>query len=160
MCIKGMSKLWRVILFTAITCTPVAVLSQDLQAPTASLHGDILKIDGQFAHIQGEMPVKGEPWFYHVEMKTDHLFVYSFWTIDIFQDTEEGDCGSYRARSWTVEVIDSKVDTETSLIFDRHNDFQFQGCLVKVADKARVTINWIDGLPENSYGPILLKILK
>lgn len=155
-----MNKLSHIILLVGIVCAPVAVLGKDLQTPAVTIKGNAIRIDGQFAHIQGEMPSERGPWFYHVEQRTTNLFVYSFWTINEFQDTKEKNYGLYEAKSWTVEVLDSKDDPETELIFDRSNDFLFWGNLVMGADQAQVMIDSIKGMPKSSYGPVTLKILQ
>ena len=155
-----MNALRQATLLLVMAFVPAVAMNQDLQAPSVTLQGATIKIDGQFAHIQGEMPAKMGPWFYHVEQKTPNLFVYSFWTIGEFQDTREKNHGLYEAKSWTVEVLDSKNDPETKLIFDKLDDFLFWGDLVIGAGKAQVMIKSIDGLPESSCGPVSLQILK
>lgn len=139
---------------------PVTAKGQDSQTPKMALHGNFVKIDGQFAHVQGEMPVKGSAWFYKVEHRGTNLFVYSFWSINEFKDRKEKDYGFYRAQAWTVQVLDSKSHPEKEVIFDRLNDFYFWGNLVAGPEQAQVVISSIEGLPKSTYGPVALMVLK
>ncbi len=155
-----MPRLRQALLLIAIAAGPVIARGQELQAPSVVLHGDSVKIDGQFAHVQGQMPSKGQSWLYQVERKKTNLFVFHFWSINVFQDTKEKDHGFYRAKAWTVEVLDSKEHPEREVIFDRLNDFYFWGNLVQGAGQAQLSITSIEGLPASPYGPVTLKVLK
>ncbi|WP_306590662.1 hypothetical protein [Geothrix sp. 21YS21S-4] len=150
----------RLITLVVSVVAPAMMWAQESKAPTVTLRGNSLKIDGQFVHVQGKMPVKGRIWFYQVEHRNLDLFVYNFWTINAFQDTKEKDFGLYHAQAWTVEILDSKRDPEKEVIFDRLNDFYFWGNLVLSPEAARITMNSIKGLPESSYGPVTLRPLK
>jgi hypothetical protein len=155
-----MHQLRLAVLSASIATVSIVARGQDSQAPVVTLQGNSVKIDGQFAHVQGPMPSRGPSWFYRVERKKANLFVYSFWAINEFRDRKEKNFGFYRAQAWTVEILDSKDHPEKEVVFDRLNDFFFWGNLVRGIDQAQLSIASIEGLSESPYGPVVLKILK
>lgn len=150
----------RVALTVAVGTSPLCLVAQTTTAPAVALHGGEIKFDGKFAHIRGKMPATGGSWFYSVRQRTPNLYVFSVWQLNEFKDRKEKSIGFYRAKSWTVEVLDSESHPEKEVIFDRANDFFFWGNLIPTTDQAQLSISTIEGLPESSYGPVALKALK
>ena len=156
-----MGHLMKIALMAVLTASIACSLQgQDVQSPLVRVQGNRIEFVGKFAKISGDLPQKDVTWLYHVENPRARLFVYSFWTIAEFQDRKEPNSGFYRAKSWTVQVLDSSEEPETRVIFDRTNDFFFRGKIKNMEQQMEVRIATIEGLPGNSYGPVLLKKLK
>ena len=150
----------RVALMMAVGMLPLCLMGQTSTAPLVALQGGEIKFDGKFAHIHGKMPATGGSWFYNVRQRTANLYVFSLWQINEIKDRTEKDTGFYRAKSWTVEILDSGSHPERAVIFDGANDFFFWGRVASKAGRAELSISTIEGLPSSFYGPVLLQPLQ
>ncbi len=99
-------------------------------------------------------------WFYSVRQRTANLYIFSLWQFSEFKDRAEKDKSFYRAKSWTVEVLDSQSQPENEVIFDNANDFFFWGKVSSKAGRSELSIKMIEGLPSATYGPVQLQPLQ
>ncbi|MGB9407569.1 MAG: hypothetical protein WCA89_08530 [Terracidiphilus sp.] len=135
-------------------CGEAANLCKCIDPPSLSIKSNTIFVSGQTVHLSGKLPSEDEHWFYNVTCHTSsRLFNFSLWTISKFHDRD----GFYFAKSWNLQIMDSKDDQEKEIIFDRENEFYFWGDAVKTPEGERIKIDSIVGLPEGIHGDVILR---
>ncbi|MGA2352705.1 MAG: hypothetical protein ABSF70_19890 [Terracidiphilus sp.] len=139
---------------SACQCGEEAKLCQCTDPPELSIHSNTITVSGQTVHLSGKLPTVSDHWFYSVTCHTSsRLFDFSLWKISKFHDHD----GFYSAKSWNLQVMDSKDDHEKEIVFDRENEFYFWGNVENTNRAARVNVDTIVGLPKELHGTISLR---
>jgi len=134
-------------------CGESANLCKCDDPPSLSVKHNTIIVSGQVVHLSGNLPSKDERWFYNITCHTSsRLFNFSLWTISKFHDRDS----FYFAKSWNLQIMDSKDDQEKEIIFERENEFYFWGDAVKAPEGEMIKINSIVGLPEGIHGEVIL----
>ena len=135
-------------------CGEAANLCKCIDPPSLSIKSNTIVVSGQTVHLAGKLPSENEHWFYYVTCDTSsRLFNFSLWKISKFHDRD----GFYLAKSWNLQILDSKDYPEKELIFERENDFYFWGDVETTKGAARVRVDSIVGLPNELHGTISLR---
>ena len=135
-------------------CGEAASLCKCIDPPTLSIKSNTIVVSGQTVHLAGKLPSKNEHWFYYPTCETSsRLFNFSLWTISKFHDRD----GFYFAKSWNLQILDSKDAPERELIFERENEFYFWGDVKTTKGSARVRVDSIVGIPNELHGTISLR---
>ena len=139
---------------TLCQCGEAASLCKCDDPPSLSIKHNTIIVSGQTVHLSGKLPSEDEHWFYSVTCHTSsRLFNFSLWTISKFHDRD----GFYSAKSWNLQIMDSKYDQEKEIIFNRENEFNFWGNVVKTPEGERIKIDSIVGLPLGIHGEGILR---
>jgi len=135
-------------------CGEAASLCKCIDPPTLSIKSNTIVVSGQTVHLSGKLPSENEHWFYYVTCDTSsRLFDFSLWKISKFHDRD----GFYSAKSWNLQILDSKDDPEKKLIFERENEFYFWGDVKTTKGSASVRVDSIVGIPNELHGTISLR---
>jgi hypothetical protein len=138
-------------------CGETANLCKCDDPPSLSIKNDAVIVSGQVVHLSGILPSNDEHWFYSVTCHTSsRLFNYSLWVISKFHDSD----GFYSAKSWNLQILDSKDNPEKELTFNRENMFNFWGDVVKTPEGERIRIDSIVGLPDGIHGDVVLRKIR
>ena len=125
---------------------PGSVRAQCGNAPKLEIQADTIDVFGEAVHISGVLPQHSDRWFYHVSCQSPRLFNFSLWTVDRFSDRD----GFFVAKSWNLQILDSREHPERGVIF-------FWGNLIKTPKGVKVSVKSIVGFPEGIRGDVIIR---
>jgi hypothetical protein len=122
------------------------------EPPRLIRHFNTITVSGQTVHISGSLPKNSDQWLYHVTCRSGRLFDFYLWTVSQFKDRD----GFFLANSWDMQILDSKDNPETEVIFDKEAKFFFWGGAIYRDGHERIRVDSIDGLPDGVRGTVIL----